>query len=387
MKKKLLIIGAVIGILLISFVFLFPIYNNNLMKSRLNNNPEFKADIKKETAKSYDEIIANYQKALDYPYNMVSILNLDVFDMEGCMSEYNQDEGFCTVQYAYYDLNGDGIDELIIGNDMYNDILITNIYYYDGSSAKSLLGGFWYRNSVTIYENGKFIVHGANGACCGINSYYGNIKSIENNVDNWKDFGLVLEYEYDVDQNIHSYMKFDKNHHQTYISEKEFNKSSEYFNDKVDYKKWDWKKLTSNQNVKVDDKYKVKDYIYLTGSDKVVKGIVVTQGFQINYTAYELATSYPKLYETIIKFATNVTDCYNQGNKCITSLKTYDYPMKYMENTSDLQRPVEWHYVISSTNEVYYDSDNDGYVDTSIERAYIVAPIDEYEKRFGELID
>lgn len=387
MKKKLLIIGIVIGILLIGFVFLFPVYNHNLMNNKLDNNPEFKDVMEEESLKSFDEVIAGYQKALDYPSNMIDILNLDVFDMEGCMSDYNQDGGSCTVQYAYRDLNSDGIDELIIGNNIYNDILITNIYYYDGSSAKSLLGGFWYRNSVTIYENGKFIVHGANGACCGINSYYGNTKSIENNVDNWNDFGPVLEYEYDVEQGIHSYMKFDKNHQQTNISEKEFNKLTESFNDKVDYKVWDWKKLTTNQDVKVDDKYIAKDYIYLTNSNKVVKGLVVTQGVQTNYTAYELAVSYPKLYETIIKLAPDVTECYVKKQNCTTNIYTYDFPMKYMEEVADLQRPVEWHYVVTSAIEVYYDSDNDGYVDSSSKNGYLVAPIDEYNERFGELID
>lgn len=388
MKKKLLIIGIVIGILLIGFVFLFlfPVYNHNLMNNKLDN-PEFKDDMKEETAKSYDEVIAKYQQALDYPYNMFSILNLGINDMESCMSEYNQDGGFCTVQYAYHDLNGDGIDELIIGNNMYDNILITDIYYYDGSSAKSLLGGFWYRNSVTIYENGKFIVHGSGGACCGNDSYYGNTKSIENNVDNWNDFGLVLNYEYDVDQGEHSYMKFDKEHNQTNISEKEFNKLTESFNNKVDYKKWDWTKLTSNQDVKVDDKYKVKDYIYLTDKDKIVQGIVKVQGFQTNYTAYELAVSYPKLYETIIRFATDVTGCYNQGKKCTINLSSYEFPMKYMQETGDLRNPIEWHFVISSTIEVYYDSNNDGYVDTSSKNGYLVAPIDEYNERFGELID
>ena len=76
MKKKLLIIGIVIGILLIGFVFLFPIYNN-LMKNRLDNNPK----LNKIAQESFDEVIAGYQKALDYPSNMIDILNLDVFYM------------------------------------------------------------------------------------------------------------------------------------------------------------------------------------------------------------------------------------------------------------------------------------------------------------------
>ncbi|MBP3445496.1 MAG: hypothetical protein J6K23_06775 [Bacilli bacterium] len=387
MKKKLLIIGIVIGILLIGFVFLFPIYNN-LMKNRLDNNPE----LNKIAQESFDEVIAGYQKALDYPSNMIDILNLDVFDMEGCMSDYNQDEGSCTVQYAYYDLNNDGIDELIIGNNIYNDILITNIYYYDGSSAKSLLGGFWYRNSVTIYENGKFIVHGANGACCGTNSYYGNIKSIGNNVDNWNDFGLVLEYEYDVEQGIHSYMKFDKNHQQTNILEKEFNKLTESFNDKVDYKKWDWKELTSNQDVKVDDKYKVYDYLYIVEQDLFVKGKAVNEEYSDErIMKNDLKTLYPKLYNVADRIKYNMSICVqasaqtNGQYKCEVDISTYVYPMIYQypaEGTSSKAGLTEYYF---KTANIYYDTDDDGYVDQA-GKGIFVAPIDQFNEKVGQLL-
>ena len=387
MKKKLLIIGIVIGILLIGFVFLFPIYNN-LMKNRLDNNPE----LNKIAQESFDEVIAGYQKALDYPSNMIDILNLDVFDMEGCMSDYNQDEGSCTVQYAYYDLNNDGIDELIIGNNIYNDILITNIYYYDGSSAKSLLGGFWYRNSVTIYENGKFIVHGANGACCGTNSYYGNIKSIGNNVDNWNDFGLVLEYEYDVEQGIHLYMKFDKNHQQTNILEKEFNKLTESFNDKVDYKKWDWKELTSNQDVKVDDKYKVYDYLYIVEQDLFVKGKAVNEEYSDErIMKNDLKTLYPKLYNVADRIKYNMSICVqasaqtNGQYKCEVDISTYVYPMIYQypaEGTSSKAGLTEYYF---KTANIYYDTDDDGYVDQA-GKGIFVAPIDQFNEKVGQLL-
>ena len=98
-----------------------------------------------------------------------------------------------------------------------------------------------------------------------------------------------------------------------------------------------------------------------------------------------MAVSYPKLYESIIKFAPDVTECYIEKQNCRTNIYTYDYPMKYMKEVPDLQRPVEWHYVVSLVSEVYYDSDNDGYVDSSRNNAYLVAPIDEYNERFGEL--
>ena len=387
MKKKLLIIGIVIGVLLIGFVFLFPIFYN-LMNNRLDNNPE----LNKIAQESFDEVIAGYQKALDYPSNMIDILNLDVFDMEGCMSDYNQDEGSCTVQYAYYDLNSDGIDELIIGNNMYDNILITDIYYYDGSSAKSLLGGFWYRNSVTIYENGKFIVHGSGGACCGNDSYYGNTKSIENNVDNWNDFGLVLNYEYDVDQGEHSYMKFDKEHNQTNISEKEFNKLTESFNNKVDYKKWDWTKLTSNQDVKVDDKYKVYDYLYIVEQDLFVKGKAVNEDYSSErIMKSDLKTLYPKLYNVADRIKYNMSRCIqasaqtNGQYKCEVDTSTYVYPMIYQypaEGTSSKAGLTE--YFFKTTN-IYYDTDDDGYVDQA-DKGIFVAPIDQFNEKVGQLL-
>lgn len=386
MKKVLITIGIVV-VLLFGVVFAIPLINNS-RNNRLQDDPEHKELIRKDAAESLEGVIAKYQLALDYPSNMLLFLKLDIADVDGCMSDYNKSSGECKVQYAYHDLNDDGFDELIIANKVgHENINITDIYYYDGNSAKKLLGGFYARNYLTIYEKGKFSVHGSGGACCGTNEYYGNIKSIENAVDDWENLGLVLSYEYDVDQDKHSYLKFDKNHNQANISEKEFNKLIESYNNKVDYGKWDWVEMKPNSEVIIDDKYKVTDYFYLTDKDKFVKGKINIGGLQTNYTASELATLYPKLYELVIKIGYDITSCRKYGKGCEFDLNTYEYPMKYMEELKDIYRPVIWHYIVTYATELYYDSDGDGYVDSISKDGYRIAPIDQYNENFGELVD
>lgn len=386
MKKILISIGIVV-VLLLAVTFVIPLINNSKEK-KLLNDPEYKDLMNERAVESFDTIIAKYQLALDYPSNMLNILNLGIYDVDGCMSDYNKNSGDCSVQYAYYDLNHDNIDELIIANDHgYEDVVITDIYYYDNNSAKLLLGGFYNRNYLTIYENGKFASHGSGGACCGIDEYYGNMDSIGKDVIDWTDLGIVLQYEYDVDQGKYSYSKFDKNYKQTNISEKKFNELIESYSNRVDYSKWNWVEMKPNPEVIIDDKYKATDYFYLTDKNRFVKGKVSIGGLQTNYTAYELATSYPKLYELVTQMGYDVTYCRKQGKVCEINLNTYEYPMKYMEEVKDIYSPVVWHYIVTSTIELYYDSDGDGYVDSISKYGYRIAPIDEYNKNFGELVD
>lgn len=390
MKKKLLIVIPIIVIVLAAIILL-PAINNKKNKQIRMNSPIVDKQV---LSSSYDEVINKYQMALDYPYNMIAILNLGVFDMEGCLSDYNQDNGYCTVQYAYHDLNNDGIDELIIANDIYDTILIVDIYYYDGSSVKSLLGGFWFRNNVTLYENGKFIVNGADGASRGTDSYYGNVVSIKEKDDNWNNFGLVAKYEYDLDLGMHTYKKYDKNHNEKLISEKEFNKISEEFNNKVKYDDWEWHKLTENPDVKVDDKYKVSDYFYLVDKDIFVKGKMVTGDYtNSREMKSDLRILYPKLYDVVDKIAYNFSRCVqgsamtNGQYQCEVDTSSYLYPQKYQyppEGKSDKAGLTEFFFKQAN---IYYDTDGDGYVDSKATDAVIVAPIDEYDQKYGKLID
>ena len=394
-KKKLLIIGIVIGVLLIGFVFLFPIFYN-LMKNRLGNNPEFKDNIKEETARSFDEIIARYQRLLDYPSNMIDILNLKVNYGDGCL--LHDDGETCNLYYIYYDLNKDEVDELIIGTGRDESyIMIADVFYFDGTAAKRLFGelesvGFWYRNSLSILENGKFVVRGYSGACCGSEKYYGNVKSSNDDVISWNDFGLVLNYEYNVDKGEHSYVKFDKNHQQINISEKEFNKLSDSFNDKVDYNKWDWKKLTKSSDFVVDDKYKVYDYLYIVEQDLFVKGKAVNEEYSDErIMKNDLKTLYPKLYNVADRIKYNMSRCIqasaqtNGQYKCEVDTSTYVYPMIYQypaEGTSSKSGLTEYYF---KTANIYYDTDDDGYVDQA-GKGIFVAPIDQFDEKVGQLL-
>lgn len=388
MKKILISIGIVV-VFLLAVTFVIPLINNSKEK-KLLNDPEYKDLMNERAVESFDTIIAKYQLALDYPSNMFNILKLGINDATGCMSDYNKNSGECTIHYTYHDLNNDDIDELIIGVKEGSDIILSDVYYYDGSSAKRLFGdlesaGFWYRNRLSILGNGKFMVEGYGGAESGGKKYYGNIVSPKEKVIRWNDFGLIVDYEFDNGED--RYTKYDKNQDGKNISKDAYNKLIGSFDNELDYSNWDWIAMKPNFNVTINSKYKVTDYFYLTDKDKFVKGQVYIGGIQTNYTANELATSYPKLHELVTQMGYDITYCRKQGKGCEINLNTYEYPMKYMEEVKDIYSPVVWHYIVTSTIELYYDSDGDGYVDSISKYGYRIAPIDEYNENFGELVD
>lgn len=308
MKKKLLIIGIVIGILLIGFVFLFPIYNN-LTNNRLDNNPE----LNKIAHESYSKIIEKYQKAIDYPPNMVDVLELDVGLGDYC----NHEMGTCDYYYAYYDLKEGGSDELIIravdnqakGTLGYDGVI--DIFYYEpGEGAQSISPG-----------------------------------------------GFLNSDPYDVD-----------------------------------YSEMKWTKLTKSSDFVVDAKYKVYDYLYIVEQDLFVKGKAVNEDYSSErIMKSDLKTLYPKLYNVADRIKYNMSRCVqasaqtNGQYKCEVDTSTYVYPMIYQypaEGTSSKAGLTEYYF---KTANIYYDTDDDGYVDQA-GKGIFVAPIDQFNEKVGQLL-
>lgn len=380
MKKKLIIIGSVIGVLILCLVLLVPfVLNTKLSKNRpgtdstLDNDnvPSEKAEV------SFDEVIEKYQKYLSYPKGSARLLDLNISVGDYCLGA---DE--CYYRYTYQDLNNDGIDELIIGsgtNELYT--YIVDIYYFDGS-VKDLFhkletAGFWGRNQLTILEDGQFSVYGSSGANSGSETYYGNVKSPKDKVSSWEDFGKILEYDFDYEQK--KYTKYDKNQNEQTISKKEFDNLVSSLGKSVDTSNWEWKTITKDPSITADE-FKVYDYFYLVDKDKFVKGIslggsTVKGNQRIMRTS--LATVYPKLFEVAKETAYDMTFSVNTGVQEI-DISTYRYPMYYQyQDTGN----IEFFFTIS---DIYYDSDDDGYVDWK-GQGYFVAPIDEYENKYGKL--
>lgn len=370
MKKKLIIIGSFIGVLILCLVLLVPfILNTKLSKNRSgvdstidnDNIPLEKVEV------SFDEVIAKYQKYLSYPRQTANLL--DIARGTGEAEEF---------LYTFYDLNDDGVDELIIGENTYGYNYIVDIYYSDGISAKSLFpGGFWERCQPDILENGQFSVFGSNGAAAGSTTYYGNVKSPKDKVTNWEDFGKILEYEFEYEQK--KYIKFDKNQNEQTISKKEFDDLVSSLGKSVDTSNWEWKTITKDPSVTADE-FKVYDYFYLVDKDKFVKGIslggsAVKGNQRIMRTS--LATLYPKLFEVAKETAYDMTFSVNTGVQEIDT-STYRYPMYYQyQDTGN----IEFFFTIS---DIYYDTDGDGYADSK-GQGYFVAPIDQYENKYGKL--
>lgn len=100
-----------------------------------------------------------------------------------------------TLQYALYDINKDGINELIVKVSPYEGIV--GVYYLDNKTPKELVTTCGGRCYIDIYDNGTIFEGGSSGACSGGYSYHGNIKSKnKSSIKDWADFGEIASVEY-----------------------------------------------------------------------------------------------------------------------------------------------------------------------------------------------
>ena len=110
----------------------------------------------------YDSVISRYTTALlneDF-WDHYSEAELNLFAIQDWFS-YDS-----ALQYAVYDVNHDGYNELVIANDSDGYFSIVDIYTTDGTKAIRLFGerSFGYRDNIDILTDGCLYTHGSSSA-------------------------------------------------------------------------------------------------------------------------------------------------------------------------------------------------------------------------------
>ncbi len=133
---------------------------------------------------AYQIVIAEFWNAMtipkeefqDYFENDSQDFSQQYPDVDGwtIWSSYNYDDAIC---YAYYDINSDGRDEMLVGmeeNDYEKDpyIRVMDIYTSDGTNAYMALPVSSDRSMLTIYKNGAMVEHASSGAYTGDDIWY-----------------------------------------------------------------------------------------------------------------------------------------------------------------------------------------------------------------------
>lgn len=110
----------------------------------------------------YSDIINRYSLALHDKelWDHYSETDLNLFAIEDLLSYGG------TLQYAEYDINQDGYDELLIASNSDGYFSIVDIYTTDGENLIRLFGdrSFGYRDNLSILTNGWLYTHGSSGA-------------------------------------------------------------------------------------------------------------------------------------------------------------------------------------------------------------------------------
>lgn len=100
------------------------------------------------------------------------------------------------IYYGFYDIDSDGIEELVIGLDIGEEIKVMDIYAYDGSMARKLMYDetMAERSPTRIYEDGTIYKYGSGGALYG-GAYFYRLSS--------QGYAAELYEEYDVDREVY----------------------------------------------------------------------------------------------------------------------------------------------------------------------------------------
>lgn len=119
---------------------------------------------------AYKNIIDEYREAIAVGDAASNTQFLDVNNL-GIMlrSSYNDE-----IYYGFYDIDSDGIEELVIGLEVVEDIKIMDIYAYDGSMARKLMYDetMAERSPTKIYEDGTIYKYASGGALYGGAYFY-----------------------------------------------------------------------------------------------------------------------------------------------------------------------------------------------------------------------
>ena len=148
------------------------IINNNITENNMENS--------KTNEEKYKAVIEEYKTALK-DTNIEEMLDVDqkypyinaIMVIEKIRANKNNDDYNFDIEYAYYDVDKNGTDELImLANYNDNNSEIIDIYSYDSKNNKPLkiiddfsLG---YRAHANIYNNGIIHIQGSSGADNGI---------------------------------------------------------------------------------------------------------------------------------------------------------------------------------------------------------------------------
>ena len=185
-----------------------------------------KTDIEhKSTADAsvYDAIIEEYREAMN---GNESLYKESFNDEDAFKSVYPHVCAFAPtvvygtgldLKYAYYDIDGNGSMELLIGGD-YDTPCVLDIITYDGNAAHGCFTDEWIgeRNSLYIYKDGTIRYHGSGGATFHTEDLY-RLSS------NGYDLELINHYEVDWE----SYSDAVYYDGEKYLTPEEFNKITE----------------------------------------------------------------------------------------------------------------------------------------------------------------
>lgn len=120
---------------------------------------------------AYQKIIDEYVSAIDagesYESSSPEFPNVNAIAMLQ-KRNYNID-----IKYALYDIDGNGIEELLFTNDEKYDCIM-DIYTFDRTSANKLFNDdtLAERSHLTIYEDGTIYIYGSGGAAYGSATFY-----------------------------------------------------------------------------------------------------------------------------------------------------------------------------------------------------------------------
>ena len=164
-----ILIGVIVMLLIVVGLFATNTFSLNAKEKNNSNKTTNNTEEKQNTSNNdiYQEVINQYKE----------IINSDLSDEEIDRDKYNYasyvDCGNyqCLKEnkwyYAYYDIDKDSRDELLISYNTDNKYFITTIFTNDGTNIKEV-AKYWSRNTLYgIYDNGVIVTHGSGGANIG----------------------------------------------------------------------------------------------------------------------------------------------------------------------------------------------------------------------------
>ena len=175
-----ILIGIIIMVLIVIGLFATNTISFNTKKTSTNNQEKENIQESKnensnnnnniiESQKIYSEVLEEYKNAIKDENNISNYKLINeramhyYFSQKGTKDEFN-------FKYSYFDINKDGIDELLINNS------IIDIFSYDGNKIirlfednASCLGE---RCSIDLYDDGTIFFRGSGGASRNYISFY-----------------------------------------------------------------------------------------------------------------------------------------------------------------------------------------------------------------------